>query len=76
MNGNRVRLTSLQKYLQRYRSEFCYRFNRCFDLAALVPRLISHFAGYSQTGAGCVTEPLRANLPSRLPTTSSTAIST
>ncbi|TAN14319.1 MAG: IS1595 family transposase [Rhodanobacter sp.] len=28
------------KYLQRYFSEFCYRFNRRFDLAALVPRLI------------------------------------
>lgn len=28
------------KYLQRYVSEFCYRFNRRFDLAALVPRLI------------------------------------
>jgi len=29
------------KYLQRYLSEFCYRFNRRFDLAALVPRLIT-----------------------------------
>ena len=28
------------KYLQHYRSEFCYRFNRRFDVAALVPRLI------------------------------------
>jgi hypothetical protein len=28
------------KYLQRYLSEFCYRFNRRFDLGALVPRLI------------------------------------
>lgn len=28
------------KYLQRYLSEFCYRFNRRFDLAALVRRLI------------------------------------
>lgn len=28
------------KYLQRYLSEFCYRFNRRFELAALVPRLI------------------------------------
>lgn len=28
------------KYLQRYLSEFCYRFNRRFDLNALVPRLI------------------------------------
>lgn len=28
------------KYLQRYLSEFCYRFNRRFDLAALIPRLI------------------------------------
>ncbi|MDE2174027.1 MAG: IS1595 family transposase [Betaproteobacteria bacterium] len=28
------------KYLQRYLSEFCYRFNRRFDLAALVPKLI------------------------------------
>ncbi|WP_082823626.1 MULTISPECIES: transposase [unclassified Rhodanobacter] len=28
------------KYLQRYVSEFCYRFNRRFDLAVLVPRLI------------------------------------
>lgn len=28
------------KYLQRYLSEFCYRFNRRFDLAALVPRLL------------------------------------
>jgi len=30
------------KYLhpQRYLHEFCYRFNRRFDLAALVPRLI------------------------------------
>jgi hypothetical protein len=28
------------KYLQRYLSEFCYRFNRRFDLAALVTRLI------------------------------------
>ena len=28
------------KYLQRYLSEFCYRFNRHFYLAALVPRLI------------------------------------
>lgn len=28
------------KYLQRSLSEFCYRFNRRFDLAALVPRLI------------------------------------
>lgn len=28
------------KYLQRYLSEFCYRFNRRFALAALVPRLI------------------------------------
>jgi len=28
------------KYLQRYLSEFCYRFNRRFDLEALVPRLI------------------------------------
>ena len=28
------------KYLQRYLSEFGYRFNRRFDLAALVPRLI------------------------------------
>ena len=26
--------------VQRYLSEFCYRFNRRFDLAALVPRLI------------------------------------
>jgi hypothetical protein len=29
-----------QKYLQRYLSECCYRFNRRFDLAALVPRLV------------------------------------
>lgn len=29
------------KYLQRYLSEFCYRFNRRFDLAALIPRLIA-----------------------------------
>jgi hypothetical protein len=28
------------KYLQRYLAEFCYRFNRRFDLAALVPRLL------------------------------------
>jgi transposase-like protein len=28
------------KYLQRYLSEFCYRFNRRFDLAALVRRLV------------------------------------
>lgn len=28
------------KYLQRYLSEFCFRFNRRFDLAALVPRLL------------------------------------
>jgi transposase-like protein len=28
------------KYLQRYLSKFCYGFNRRFDLAALVPRLI------------------------------------
>jgi len=28
------------KYLQRYLSEFCYRFNRRFELAALVPRLV------------------------------------
>ncbi len=28
------------KYLQRYLSEFRYRFNRRFDSAALVPRLI------------------------------------
>lgn len=28
------------KYLQRYLSEFVYRFNRRFDLAALVPRLL------------------------------------
>lgn len=28
------------KYLQRYLSEFCYRFNRRFDLTAQVPRLI------------------------------------
>ncbi|WEN15100.1 transposase [Rhodanobacter sp. AS-Z3] len=28
------------RYLQRYLSEFCCRFNRRFDLAALVPRLI------------------------------------
>lgn len=28
------------KYLQRYLSEFCYRFNRRFELAALVPRLL------------------------------------
>ena len=28
------------KYLQRYLSEFCDRFNRRFDLAALVPRLL------------------------------------
>jgi len=28
------------KYLQRYLSEFCYRFNRRFDLKALVPRLL------------------------------------
>jgi len=27
------------KYLQRYLSEFCYHFNRRFDLVALVPRL-------------------------------------
>lgn len=28
------------KYLQRYLSEFCYRFNRRFDLQALLPRLL------------------------------------
>jgi ribosomal protein L37AE/L43A len=28
------------KYLQRYLSEFCYQFNRRFDLAALIPRLL------------------------------------
>lgn len=28
------------KYLQRYLAEFCYRFNRRFQLAALVPRLL------------------------------------
>ena len=28
------------KYLQRHLSEFSCRFNRSFDLAALVPRLI------------------------------------
>jgi ribosomal protein L37AE/L43A len=28
------------KYLQRYLSEFCYRFNRRFELAAMVPRLL------------------------------------
>ena len=28
------------KYLQRYLSEFCYRFNRRFDLAGLVTQLI------------------------------------
>lgn len=28
------------KYLQRYLSEFCYRFNRRFDMAAMVPRLL------------------------------------
>lgn len=28
------------KYLQRYLSEFCYRFNRRFELAALLPRLL------------------------------------
>jgi len=28
------------KYLQCHLSEFCYRFNRRFDLAALVPRRI------------------------------------
>lgn len=30
----------LPKYLQRYLSEFCYRFNRRFDLKTLVPRLL------------------------------------
>ena len=34
------------KYLQRYLSEFCYRFNRRFDLAALVPRLL-HAAAHT-----------------------------
>ena len=28
------------KYLQRYLSEFCYRFNRRFKLQDLIPRLI------------------------------------
>jgi hypothetical protein len=28
------------KYLQRYLSEFCYRFNRRFELAFLIPRLL------------------------------------
>jgi hypothetical protein len=28
------------KYLQRYLSEFCYRFNRRFDLTGLVTQLI------------------------------------
>jgi hypothetical protein len=27
------------KHLPRYRAEFCYRFNRRFDLAAMLPRL-------------------------------------
>jgi transposase-like protein len=34
------------KYLQRYLSEFVYRFNRRFDLAAMVPRLI-HAAAHT-----------------------------
>ncbi len=28
------------KYAQRYLAEFCYRFNRRFDLAAMLPRLL------------------------------------
>jgi hypothetical protein len=28
------------KYLQRYPSEFCYRFNRRFDLASILARLL------------------------------------
>jgi hypothetical protein len=41
------------KYLQRYLSEFCYRFNRRFDLAALVPRccLPEHHRAVHREGA-------------------------
>jgi len=28
------------KYAHRYLAEFSYRFNRCFDLVAMVPRLL------------------------------------
>ena len=34
------------KYLQRYLSEFCYRFNRRFEWVALVPRLL-HAAAHT-----------------------------
>lgn len=34
------------KYLQRYLSEFCYRFNRRFDLAAILSRLL-HAAAHT-----------------------------
>lgn len=32
------------KYAQRYLAEFCYRFNRRFDLAAMLPRLLKALA--------------------------------
>src|SRR3546814_6865256 len=34
------------KYMQRYLSEFCYRFNRRFELSALVPRFL-HAAAHT-----------------------------
>ena len=37
------------KYAARYLAEFAYRFNRRFDLAAMLPRLLR---------AACVTKPL------------------
>ena len=30
-----------RKYAKRYLAEFCYRFNRRFDLAAMLPRLLN-----------------------------------
>ena len=32
------------KYLQRYLAEFCYRFNRRFDLQAMMPRFLVEVA--------------------------------
>jgi hypothetical protein len=41
------------KYLQRYLSEFCYRFNRRFKLQDLVPRLTHAAARKPPFPTGC-----------------------
>lgn len=57
------------KYLQRYLAKFCYRLNRRFDLATLVPRLIVA-AGrtppltYLPRNLGCVWWGIRRTLES------------